>query len=166
MCQYNRHKLTCGETRGFSLTEVVLALAVFSLAIVSLLGLLSVAMSSQRDSVMETTAANVASAILNQRRSSPQGDLADSVIPKLSELTGPNAEGAAPVTEYLDGSGRKVTEGDAQAQFLCEFRGWGWDDPVTPRLARLHIRLLWPIGLAKRDPERAQSYEVYTMMSE
>ncbi len=155
-----------GPKGAFSLTEVVLALAVFSLAIVSLLGLLSVAMSSQRDSVMETTAANVASAILNQRRAAPQAEIGDAVIPKLSELVGTSADSAVSVSEYVDGSGIKVADSDPQAAFLCEFRGWGWDDPVTPKLARLHLRLLWPVELAKRDPERAESYEIFTMMSE
>lgn len=162
----NRLSVGGGRSGAFSLTEVVLALAVFSLAIVSLLGLMSVALSTQRDSVMETTAANVAAAILNQRRTAPLADIQEAVIPKVSELVGATADGAVAGNAMVDGSGKKLQESDPGAQFLCEYRGWGWDDPITPRLARVHLRLLWPVELARRAPERAESYEVFTMLSE
>lgn len=151
---------------AFSLTEVVLALAVFSLAIVSLLGLMSIAMSTQRDSVMETNAANVAASILNQRRAAPLAQIPQSVLPELSEMNGTDAKGASGGSELVDGSGRKVPQTDPMAQFLCEYKAWGWNDPVTPRLAKIHLRLLWPVELARRSPERAESYEVFTMMTE
>ncbi|MCC6356393.1 MAG: hypothetical protein IT577_21100 [Verrucomicrobiae bacterium] len=155
------------ESEGaFSLTEVVLALAVFSLAIVSLLGLMSVAISTQRDSLMETTAANAAAAIINERRSAPLADIADAVLPRLSDLRGLDASGASIESETVDGAGKKIQESDPRAQFVCEYRGWGWDDPVTPGLVRVHLRLLWPIDLALKSPERAESYEVFTMMTE
>lgn len=154
-----------GPKGAFSLTEVVLALAVFSLAIVSLLGLLSVAMSSQRDSVMETTAANVASAILNQRRAAPEATGAGIILPKLSDMSGTDPTGGASGEEIVDVAGKRVSENDLEAQFLCQYRGWGWDDPTTPGLVRVHLRLMWPVELARRDPERAEKYEVFTMIS-
>lgn len=161
----NRLSVGGGRAGAFSLTEVVLALAVFSLAIVSLLGLMSVALSTQRDSVMETTAANVAAVILNQRRASPTNTIEDAVLPAISEFTGddPSSSSASPVT--VDSAGRKVADTDMQAQFVCEYRGWGWNDPVTPGLVRVHLRLMWPVELARRAPDRAESYEVFTMLS-
>ncbi|HPA21003.1 MAG TPA: hypothetical protein PLU30_24865 [Verrucomicrobiae bacterium] len=150
---------------AFSLTEVVLALAVFSLAIVSLLGLMSVALSTQRDSVMETAAANVAAAIINQRRAAPEATSENIVLPRLSDMVGVDANSAASGSEVVDMSGRKVPSADQQAQFLCQYRSWGWDDPITPHLARVHLRVLWPVELARRSPERAESYEVFTMMA-
>lgn len=151
---------------AFSLTEVVLALAVFSLAIVSLLGLMSIAISTQRDSVMETNAANVAASILNQRRSAPQATIQNAILPKLSEMMGEDIKSAASGSEVVDGSGKRVAQADPNAQFICEYKGWGWNDPVTPKLARVHLRLLWPVELARRAPDRAESYEVFTMMRE
>ncbi len=155
------------RSRGaFSLTEVVLALAVFSLAIVSLLGLMSIAMSTQRDSVMETNAANVAASILNQRRSAPQATIENTILPKLSEMLGEDIKSAASGSEVVDGSGKRVAQSDPNGLFICEYKGWGWNDPVTPKLARVRLRLLWPVELARRAPERAESYEVFTMMRE
>ncbi len=157
----------CGDPRGaFSLTEVVLALAVFSLAVVSLLGLLSVAMSTQRDSTMETTAANVASMIINARRAAPKGDLDGAVLPKIDEMTGSDPSSTAAQRTAVDLAGRKVADTDDQAQFLVEHRGWGYNDPDTPGLAHVHLRLIWPMELARRNPDRAESYEVFTMISE
>ncbi len=164
-----RYRTMIQERRNsgaFSLTEVVLALAVFSLAIVSLLGLMSIAMSTQRDSVMETNAANVAASILNQRRSAPQATIQNAILPKLSEMLGEDFRSAASGSEVVDGSGKRVAQSDPNGQFICEYRGWGWNDPVTPKLARVHLRLLWPVELARRAPERAESYEVFTMMRE
>lgn len=157
----------CGGRRGaFSLTEVVLALAVFSLAVVSLLGLMSVALSTQRDSVMETMAANVAATILNQRRSAPSKDMDDAVLPRIDEFTGDDFRGAAAERVTVDVAGRKVADEDPEAQFVCEYRGWGYNSTATPGLAHVHLRLMWPVELARRAPERAESYEIFTMMAE
>lgn len=164
--RFMAHKRGEDRRRAFSLTEVVLALAVFSLAIVSLLGLMSVALSTQRDSLMETMAANAAAAIVNQRRAAPAADIGDPVLPKLSEMRGQDSKSAATEVVTIDTAGNKVTETDPEARFLCEYRGWGYDDTEMPRTVRLHLRLTWPVELARRAPERAESYEVFTMISE
>jgi hypothetical protein len=128
---------------------------------------MSVALSTQRDSVMETTAANVAAAIINQRRAAPDASTGKMMLlPKISDMVGTDPQSAMSGSEIVDGLGQKVLATDPEARFLCQYRVWGWNDPITPHLARVHLRILWPVEIAKRNPDRAESYEVFTMMGE
>jgi uncharacterized protein (TIGR02598 family) len=71
---------------AFSLVEVVLALGVVSFAIVSLVGLLALGLTTGQQSAEDVRTANLASAILAQRRALPlaeSGPAKDFPLPKL-----------------------------------------------------------------------------------
>lgn len=57
--------------RAFSLVEVVLALAIFAFVAVALIGLFSVGLRTNRESVDEFLAANIAQSLLAARRATP-----------------------------------------------------------------------------------------------
>jgi len=54
----------CTAHGGFSLCEVVIAMGIFSVGVVSLLGLISVAMSSSRDALESSVASQIATGII------------------------------------------------------------------------------------------------------
>ena len=54
----------CTALGGFSLCEVVIAMGIFSVGVVSLLGLISVAMSSSRDALESSVASQIATGII------------------------------------------------------------------------------------------------------
>jgi uncharacterized protein (TIGR02598 family) len=64
--------------RAFSLVEVVTALAIFVFAGFALIGLLSVALQSSRDSKEQLQAANIAEFICSTRRAAPTNDISTS----------------------------------------------------------------------------------------
>jgi uncharacterized protein (TIGR02598 family) len=77
-CRSPRH-------RAFSLIEVVIALGVATFAIVAIAALLPVGLQSSRDTVEESTALNVLSSLVADRRATPSTNF--SGIYQLSALT-------------------------------------------------------------------------------
>ncbi len=67
-----------GRSEGFTLAEVALAMAIFSFALVSMLGLLSVGLKSSRKANLQTIAANLLSTIAADLRASSVYPLPDS----------------------------------------------------------------------------------------
>lgn len=75
--------------RAFSLVEVVIALGLFSFAIISILALLPVGLGINRDSKDESFAVNAMSAVINDRLASPSGSASLIYgIPALTSSTG------------------------------------------------------------------------------
>ncbi|HEY8967094.1 MAG TPA: prepilin-type N-terminal cleavage/methylation domain-containing protein, partial [Candidatus Methylacidiphilales bacterium] len=60
-----------GEARGFSLVEVVTALGLSAICLLTLLGLLSIGIRSDKTTVQQSIAANIAGAALSDLRSAP-----------------------------------------------------------------------------------------------
>jgi uncharacterized protein (TIGR02598 family) len=63
------------KNKGFSLVEVVIALGVVSVAIVSILGLLSVLMLTDRESSADSSVAAMATEVIAELRSMPFSEL-------------------------------------------------------------------------------------------
>ncbi len=68
--QYNRARHQRRLSAGFTLTEIALALAIFSFALVSMLGLLSVGMKNSRKANIQLAASNLLSGIASDVQSS------------------------------------------------------------------------------------------------
>jgi uncharacterized protein (TIGR02598 family) len=66
------------QTRGFSLVEVAIALGVVAFAVVSLVGVLPVALASYRDSMDSSLRTNVIQQIVAELSQVPFGDVTDS----------------------------------------------------------------------------------------
>ncbi|MEY2599633.1 MAG: hypothetical protein RLZZ142_1892 [Verrucomicrobiota bacterium] len=64
--------------RGFTLAEVALALAIFSFALVSMLGMLSVGLRTSRKASLQTAAANIIAAIATDARAAKLTEASDS----------------------------------------------------------------------------------------
>ena len=172
------HALRGGRaaTRGFSLTEVVLALGIFAFAVVALLGLLTVALSSSQESGERLAASNLAAEIIGKRRSSPDAELAGFVLPRLTDVSATSAESAE-----SNQPGAEVGPGGFEApnnegKFLCVYRLW--KDPDTEaavqagggeesafRLVHVHLRLSWPVGAARTNAVATKHFEVKTAIA-
>lgn len=66
------------KSSGFSLVEITLALGILSFSIVSLMGLMSVGLTSFRDSIDTTVESQIAQSILNEKRQTAFETLIDS----------------------------------------------------------------------------------------
>jgi uncharacterized protein (TIGR02598 family) len=126
---------------AFSLIEVALALGIFSFAVVAILGTISVALDSTRDSEMRLRAAHAGSAIIGTVKANPSfGANASSSnfpLPDL-ETVGENEEQSG---LYVDRQGRAVPSPD-----LAEFQlGWRLTrDEEMPQLVYCYLELKWP----------------------
>ncbi|MEM1060354.1 MAG: hypothetical protein AAGK14_14015 [Verrucomicrobiota bacterium] len=69
--------------RAFSLVEVVLALAIISFVVMVLLGMFSVGLNTNRDSVEELEATHIAQSMLAERRAAPLVENNDFLLPRI-----------------------------------------------------------------------------------
>jgi Tfp pilus assembly protein PilV len=74
-----------GETKGFSLIEVVIALGICAFAIVAIFGMFSLGYKNVGEAGNEFNAANLASLIVAQRRADPTNTSANLVLPALNQ---------------------------------------------------------------------------------
>jgi hypothetical protein len=150
---------------------------------------LSIALSTQQQSVMQTLAANTAAEMIGRRRAAPHANnfqvegqgSRDLLIPKLEDISGTSYPvKAIGEPQVVDTTGFTVEGGQAAdadtgaIQFICEYRGWrdarSSDEQSGPKtgnnLYYIHLRFLWPVAVARVNPAAAESYEVLTMITE
>ncbi|MEM6823008.1 MAG: hypothetical protein AAF558_13845 [Verrucomicrobiota bacterium] len=73
---------------GFSLVEVTLALGLVGFALVTLLGVFVIGISTERDSVEQIRAANLATRLISERRNNPlEGNSNVFVLPPLNDTS-------------------------------------------------------------------------------
>jgi len=131
--------------RAFSLTEVVIALGLVAFVLVGILGLFSVGLRSVGDSEMRLEAANLASAIVNQRVAQPTNQLDNFPLARI-DLTslGTNAA-SAPVNKSFVAAGGQTVSTIAQARFAVATTVWkDTSFSTNSDLVRLRVRLTWP----------------------
>ncbi|GEM_PF-4461457 len=148
---------------AFTLVEIVMALGICAVALVSMIGLFSVGLKASRDSMNQVQAAGIASKVIAIRSASP--GLADSAttgtlaIPAgaLAQSYGDAYGGASP--RYVDTEGRLTVSGSAAFRVSCSS---GTNERTGTRIAQVHLVLSWPAGAA---PELAEGkYEVTTYL--
>jgi uncharacterized protein (TIGR02598 family) len=134
---------------AFSLVEVVMALGITAFCMISLMGLFVVGLKSSKESSEMIEAANIASMIIQQRRSAPTTENANRfVLPVLNQPRDLDA------TTYLDKRGNVTTAADAAYRLSYSIL------TNTSRVPHLSVRLTAP---PTRDPNKADiSYEVHT----
>lgn len=124
----------CG---GFSLVEVVLALAIFVFAIIPIIGLLSIGLNVNRESEDETFATSVMSVVVRDRMASPYSQI--SGIYKIAALT--PAMVSSTNALYLNDDYSLVTQ--AQALYKVDYvlvpSGTASSEPYLMR-----CRVSWP----------------------
>lgn len=110
------------SSRGFSLIEIVLALGVVSFALVSMLGLLQVALDSDSSAGRDTTVAAMSGYVLNDLRAVPF-DALWAADPQGARDIGPSTAQPAATTYYFTNEGAPVAAADlsknVEALYKC-----------------------------------------------
>ncbi len=143
---------------SFTLVEVVLALAIFSFALVTMMALLSVALHTNKDSSDQIQAANVASLLVSARRSAPTNGGANFMNFALPTL---NRSYVTNTTQVgLDGT---VSTGTDAAYNL--YYGVGTNSDTGANLANVYILIWWPLGAKMPTNNPSAFYELSTQVS-
>jgi uncharacterized protein (TIGR02598 family) len=144
--------------RGFSLVEVVIAIGVVAFALLAVLGLLPVALGTNRDATLETEAANIAALLESDIRSTsrqfnPDGSRKSSTDG--SPIYGIPFDGrnASEVELFLDeGGSRNDASGTAYTGRTGKYRITVRFSPASGRNAiPLVILVTWPAQLNAAD---------------
>lgn len=151
--------------RGFSMVEVVLALAIAAFCLMSLLGLFSVGITTGRDSAEEMLAAHIAQSLVATRRAAPYADLSTTPsrethfpLPPLTE----NVEANFASAILLDVNGNETAD-RAAARYRLIYVITLPDDLEKP--ARVYLRLMWP-ALAATPQNIVGAYELFTSIAQ
>jgi uncharacterized protein (TIGR02598 family) len=131
---------------GFSLVEVVLALGVVSIAIVSLLGLLSISTGSSRLSDEDTVIAAIARQVDTELRNSPASPFSPSSGFKSGDIW------------YFDNEGHRLTTDVVKAIYQCQINltadpGYDSTDSSGNKTTNLyHVELVFSRASASKAP--------------
>jgi type II secretory pathway pseudopilin PulG len=145
-------------TASFTLVEVVLALAIFSFALVTTMALLSVALRTNKDSSDQVQAANIASLLVSARRAEPTNGGASFTTFALPTL---NRNYVTNTTQVgLDGT---ISTGTGAAYNL--YYGVGTNADTGSNLAGVYILIWWPLGAKMPTNNPSAYYELSTQVS-
>lgn len=135
---------------GFSLVEVSLALGIAAFALIAIFGLLPVGLDSTQDSIQQSVATNLATAIVADLRQAPAGANASS--PRYGVDVG-----QASTTLYLDDGGEPVPQSQARFKVTVKLAS---PAPNSRRATSGNVSIAWPAGAA--DP--ASSVSVFVAL--
>lgn len=124
--------------RGFTLTEVVLAIGIISFGIVAVIGLLSVSLEASRESSDDTRLAAMTTLVIDRLRSRPFADL-------------PPAES---ITFDIDGNEVSPAPGSGDAYYDCDVVLIPAPGALSTHLKRVEVRFSWPDGVTPAPNER------------
>jgi len=144
---------------AFTLIEVMLALGIFSFALVAIFGLFFVGINTNKESSDQIAAANLASLLISTRRSVPTNTITNFALPPLNasyETNGvylTNTEGVA-----IDGTltGTRAYNLYYQA---------GTNAATGAHLAQVHLLLWWPVTAPLATNTPATRYELTTQVA-
>jgi type II secretory pathway pseudopilin PulG len=143
---------------AFSLVEVVLALAIFTFALVTILGLLGVALGTNKQSSDQIQAANVASLLIATRRASPTN-----TGPNFAAFALPNLnQGMVTNTTIVGEDGTTTTATGARYNLYYEV---GTNSATGPTTANVYLLLWWPLNAKMPTNNPAAYYELTTAVS-
>lgn len=123
----HRHQSSLHQhTRGFSLVEVVLALAIASIAIISVLGALGTAMSTAGENDRDTLLVAMSERVMTDLRALPfdqiwQSDMYPANAPAQASAITTATATPLDTTLYFDGDGRLLVSitPSSQASYVC-----------------------------------------------
>jgi len=118
---------------GFSLVEIVIAVGIFSFVIVAVMGTMSVALSSTRDSEMKLAAAHTSAAIIGALKANPTNRTDTSIFPN-------TLSGSSPSDLYVDRQGRATNQSAAAFRLAWKLT----PDATLANLVFCNIELTWP----------------------
>ncbi len=137
------------STRAFSLVEVVIALAVISFAMIAVIGLLAVALQTNRESSDQLQEANTASLLLSTIRATPTNPPTGFGLPNLNQAT-------ASKTVQIGVDGMTTSPNLVYNLYYVA----GTNAITGTRLANVYIALWGPLAAAKPVNNPGACYEV------
>jgi len=152
-----RRRLVVSTAReGFSLIEVTIAMGVVAFTLVALLGLLSTGLKVARQAKGELIAAQVASSLLNERRSAPLAQLDNNPLPQLTNST------ASLQQALLDRSGLKTAStADAYYSVFYDVKLDTNSAGTSTNGARIYLALTHPAQTGSGYTNIAKASERY-----
>ncbi len=145
---------------AFTLIEVMLALGIFSFALVAIFGLFFVGINTNKESSDQIEAANLASLLISTRRSIPTNSITNSFA--LPPLNVPYASSGVYLTN-TDGVALDGTLTGTRAYNL--YYQAGTNAATGPHLAQIHLLLWWPLAAPLPTNNPATRYELTTQVA-
>jgi uncharacterized protein (TIGR02598 family) len=144
---------------AFTLVEVVVALGIFSFALVAIVGLFMVGINTSKESSDQIQAANFASLLISSRRALPTNAIANFALPPL------NVPYSSAGT-YLTGNSGVAADGTTTGTPVYNlFYQVGTNNAAGPHLAQVHLVLWWPITAAMPTNNPSSRYELTTQVA-
>ncbi len=154
--QHIRHSSTL---RAFTLVEVVIALGIFTFALVAIVGLLFVGIDTNKESSDQIQAANFASLLISTRRALPTSAITNFAIPPLNVAYSTNGT-------YLTNQAGVALDGTmAGTRTYNLFYQAGTNSVTGAHLAQVHLLLWWPTASALPMNNPGNRYELTTMVA-
>ena len=161
-------------TSGFSLVELTLALGVVSFCLVTLFGLIPIAVQTNRNATSQTRATNILSSAVSDLRAAPvPRPTPGSVQSTLYRITIPASAGPSPQIRYFDSEGRCSTDlaGSTRPD------GSSWSPAIqtrfqltitftTPAVATTYadLKVIWPPAVISPAPLPSGSVEIFAAL--
>ena len=150
---------------AFSLVEVVVALGIFTFALVAIVGLFFVGLNTSKESSDQIQGANFASLLISTRRALPTNVIAYFSLPPL------NVQYSATGT-YLTNTGGVADDGTTNGtpnynlfyQVGTNFQS-GANPATGSHLALVHLIIWWPIAAALPTNNPGNRYEITTQVA-
>jgi Tfp pilus assembly protein PilV len=142
--------------RAFSLVEVVIALGLFTFAIMGIVGLFAVGINAGKESGEQVQAANLASLLISTRRALPTKVITNFALPPLNVAYSSN--GLSVMGVASDGTTT------APADYNLYYQA-GTNAVTGPHLAQVHLMLWWPATLSNPPVNPANRYELTTQVA-
>jgi len=145
-CLPIRHK----GNRAFSLVEVTLALGVMVFALFGLVGLIPIGLDTQRCSIQQTAATNIATAIVSDLRQTPPPPQANDTNSSawISQTYGVDISSRSEQTFFLDAQGSLLPSADrASYRAVVLLRQAPTEQPRIATVGRITIG--WPASTPK-----------------
>jgi Tfp pilus assembly protein PilV len=146
--------------KAFSLVEVVLAIAVISFSLLTIIGLFSIGLKTNKESSDQTEAADLASLILSTRRALPGINEAALPLPAITNVTAPTSN-SAPICVAVNGT--TLTNNLPAADL------YNLNYQISPgsatNVVNVYILLWWPVGTNPPTNNSDGYYEISTQMT-
>jgi uncharacterized protein (TIGR02598 family) len=160
----SQHLRRTAGLSSFTLVEVVIALGIFSFAIVAIVGLFAVGIDTNKESSEQIQAADVASLLISTRRAVPTSTIANFALPPL------NVQYSSTGT-YLTNESGVATDGTltgARTYNLFYQIGTNYQTGANPatgtHLALVHLMLWWPTASPMPLNNAGNRYELTTQV--
>jgi uncharacterized protein (TIGR02598 family) len=154
--QYLRRTSTLA---AFTLVEVVVALAIFSFALMAIVGLFFVGIDTNKESSDQIQAANFASMLISTRRALPTSSINNFALPPLNVAYSSNGT-------YLTNNAGVAADGTVTGTRAYNLYYQAGTNSVTgTHLAQVHLMLWWPIASAMPINNPGNRYELTTQIA-